>query len=373
MELDLERAVARGRSRGVGATPSTRDRPRPAAALGDRRRLPGHAATTARSSSRSCATATTPTRARCGCPATSRRTATTGSVSGSLTAPGCSTRCPASCAHRAPLLTTEPATDECWIWMEDVEGSAGRELADRRLRQRRVRPRRRPRRAYASGRSVLPTSAMAAPAAGCAAGSTRSRVDADLVDDDAAVGRRASLRSLDRCGHASTRSVDARERAAGDRRGRAADASCTATSGPRNLIAADDGTTVAIDWSQVGIGALGSGPRPADPRPGLDAGAARRRRSTRPRGPRAAVATSSGLRSLGRRRRRGRRCGEWYAAAASVHYAPMLAMYAAPLASRTRRMPRELATAGRSPRSCADTGSGHRARARLGESRAGLR
>jgi thiamine kinase-like enzyme len=92
---------------------------------------------------------------------------------------------------------------------------------------------------------------------------------------------------------------------------------------PTNLIAADDGTTVAIDWSQVGIGALAQDidqlildpiwmqVRPGESIEALESHVVR--------------GYTSGLRSS------GVDVGEasvrrWYAAAASIHYAPMLAM-----------------------------------------------
>jgi thiamine kinase-like enzyme len=94
---------------------------------------------------------------------------------------------------------------------------------------------------------------------------------------------------------------------------------------PTNLFAADDGTTVAIDWSQVGIGALAQDldqltldtvwmqVRPGESLDALDA--------------HVVPSYLSGLRSSGvdideAELRR------WYAAAASVHYVPMLGFQA---------------------------------------------
>jgi hypothetical protein len=90
---------------------------------------------------------------------------------------------------------------------------------------------------------------------------------------------------------------------------------------PANLIAADDGTTVGIDWSQVGIGALAQDldqltldtvwmqVRPGESLDALEA--------------HVVPSYLSGLRSAGVDVDE-RQLRHWYAAAASVHYVPML-------------------------------------------------
>jgi hypothetical protein len=156
---------------------------------------------------------------------------------------------------RAPrtLLTTQVADDECWIWMEDVEGRPGAGWAvedydsatfDLATTQA----------AYASGRSVLPDYDW------LARDWLRGWVDTlgrtiEILDDDSAWtdADRAPLAALrgpvsDIWEHRDQllAIVDSAPRTV---------VHCDFW--PSNLIAADDGTTVAIDWSQVGIGAIG--------------------------------------------------------------------------------------------------------------------
>lgn len=155
---------------------------------------------------------------------------------------------------RAPrtLLATQPADDECWIWMEDVEGrpgadwqiddydSAAFDLATTQA-------------AYACGRSVLPTEPW------LSRNWLRTWVEAlghqiGAVDDDALWhdDRQAPLSAL----RPRVKALwEARE-----------ELLAIVEAGPQtvvhldfwptNLIAADDGTTVAVDWSQVGIGSI---------------------------------------------------------------------------------------------------------------------
>jgi aminoglycoside phosphotransferase (APT) family kinase protein len=98
---------------------------------------------------------------------------------------------------------------------------------------------------------------------------------------------------------------------------------------PANLIAADDGTTVAVDWSQVGIGAVGQDldQLTLDPvwmqvLPETDPETLENT---------AIPAYLAGLRATGLAVDEDD-LETWYAAAAAVHYVPMMAMYAASLA-----------------------------------------
>jgi Phosphotransferase enzyme family len=155
---------------------------------------------------------------------------------------------------RAPrtLLTTEPGADECWIWMEDVEGRPGPEWElddydsvafDLATTQA----------AYACGRSLLPTDDWLAH------NWLRGWVDAlapriATIDDDslwrderqaAMAALRPRLRDLWAQREQLLAIVEAAPQTV---------VHCDLW--PSNLIAADDGTTVAVDWSQVGVGAL---------------------------------------------------------------------------------------------------------------------
>jgi hypothetical protein len=224
---------------------------------------------------------------------------------------------------RAPrtLLCTEPAVDEAWIWMEDVEGlpgaawqiddydSVGFDLATTQA-------------AFASGRSVLPDQLWLSRKW------LRGWVDVlsqqiGAIDDEslwqadwqgAAAALRPRLRTL----------WAARE----DLLGIVESAPQTLVHcdfWPTNLIAADDGTTVALDWSQVGIGAVAQDLDqlildPVWMQVLPDASLEDLEAHVVP-------GYLSGLRSSGfaveetdlRR---------WYAAAASIHYAPLLALQA---------------------------------------------
>jgi hypothetical protein len=156
---------------------------------------------------------------------------------------------------RAPrtLLTTQPADDECWIWMEDVEGIPGSEWQiddydgvafDLATTQA----------AYACGRSVLPAEEW------LSRHWLRGWVDTvghqiDALDDDSLWGDdwQAPMSTLrDRVRELWA----AREQLLGIIES-APQTVVHCDFWPTNLIAADDGTTVALDWSQVGVGSLG--------------------------------------------------------------------------------------------------------------------
>jgi hypothetical protein len=220
---------------------------------------------------------------------------------------------------RAPrtALTTEPADDECWIWMEDVAGNPGTawdlddfdaaafDLATTQA-------------GYATGRSELPELPWLARRwlRGWTEVSARN---AAAIGDDGGWedDRLAPLQPL-------------RARAAAVWEAReelltiveAATPTVTHCDlWPTNLFAADDGTTVAIDWSQVGIGVLAQDldqltldtvwmqVRPGESLDALEA--------------HVVPAYLSGLRSSGVDIDE-RELRHWYAAAASVHYVPML-------------------------------------------------
>ncbi len=224
---------------------------------------------------------------------------------------------------RAPrtLLATEPAADECWIWMEDVAGRPGAEWVlddydsvafDLATTQA----------AYAGGRSILP------PDPWLSHQWLRGWVDTlaqqvDALDDDSLwtedwQAPMAALRPRVRALWAEREELLAIVEAAPQ-------TVVHCDFWPTNLIAADDGTTVALDWSQVGIGSLGQDLDQLTldpvwmqvlPDASLEALEAH-----------VLPGYLSGLRSSGvdvdettlRR---------WYAAAASVHYAPMAAFQA---------------------------------------------
>jgi hypothetical protein len=224
---------------------------------------------------------------------------------------------------RAPrtLLATEPAADECWIWMEDVEGrpgadweiddydSAAFDLATTQA-------------AYASGRSILP------PDPWLSHEWLRGWVETidgqiDAIDDDdrwkedwqaPMDALRPRVRELWSARKELLSIVESAPQTV---------VHCDLW--PTNLIAADDGTTVALDWSQVGIGSIAQDldQLTLDPVWMLvlpDASLDDLEAHVLP-------GYLSGLRSSGvdvdeasvRR---------WYAAAASVHYAPLAAFQA---------------------------------------------
>jgi len=232
---------------------------------------------------------------------------------------------------RAPrtMLTTEPAEDECWIWMEDVEGSPGAAWSiddydsvafDVATTQS----------AFASGRSVLPTQPWLSRHWLRGWVETLEHqiptLDEESLWADESLAALAELRPRVRALWESREALLGIVEAAPQ-----TVVHCDLW--PTNLIAADDGTTVAIDWSQVGIGAIA---QDLDqlildpvwmqvlPRGSLDELEAH-----------VLPGYLSGLRSS------GVDLGEdsvrrWYAAAASIHYAPMLAFYARAVADRGR-------------------------------------
>jgi hypothetical protein len=224
---------------------------------------------------------------------------------------------------RAPrmLLATEAADDECWIWMEDVEGRPGAQWRiddydsvafDLGSMQA----------AYASGRSVLPSqpwlSRLWLRGWVDTLGIQIAVLDADAMWEPAPLAAMGELRPR-------LRAVwEAREELLSIVEN-APQTVVHLDFWPTNLIAADDGTTVAIDWSQVGIGAVG---QDLDqlildpvwmqvlPDASLDALQTHVLRGY-----------AAGLRSS------GFDVGEadvqrWYAAAAGVHYAPLAALQA---------------------------------------------
>jgi hypothetical protein len=231
---------------------------------------------------------------------------------------------------RAPrtLLATEPSEDECWIWMEDVEGRPGAQWEiddydsvafDLATTQA----------AYAGGRSVLPPDEWLAHhwLRGWVE-TTAHRIDA--LDDESLwteawqtpiATLRPRVRELWAAREALLTIVES--------------APQTVVHGdfwPTNLIAADDGTSVAIDWSQVGIGSIAQDldQLTLDPVWMLvlpDASLDDLDRHVVPN-------YLSGLRTSGfdvdeatlRR---------WYAAAASVHYAPLAVFQATSTADPT--------------------------------------
>ena len=155
---------------------------------------------------------------------------------------------------RAPrtALTTEQANGDCWIWMEDVQGRTGsafepddyaKAAFDLGTTQG----------AFATADRQLPDDDWLSQhwlrgwVTACEPLVNALRDDAELADE-----RLSSLRPL-------------RERvlALWDRRD---DLLATVEAGPQtlvhcdfwptNIFLADDGTTVAVDWSQIGIGAI---------------------------------------------------------------------------------------------------------------------
>jgi hypothetical protein len=155
---------------------------------------------------------------------------------------------------RAPrtLLTTQPDDTECWIWMEDVRGRTGARLTlddyaavafDLGTTQG----------AFAVGRAALPDDEWLSRRwlRGWTDACSRL-VDALAADDALRDERVASLRPL-------------RDRVLGlwQRREELLaivdDAPNTLVHcdfWPTNVYAGDDGTTIAVDWSQVGIGGI---------------------------------------------------------------------------------------------------------------------
>ena len=224
---------------------------------------------------------------------------------------------------RAPrtLLCTEVSADECWIWLEDVEGRPGAQWElddydsvafDLATTQA----------AYPSGRSILPSDPWLSHHW------LRGWVDTighqiGALDDDALwhedwqapmAAHRERVRRLWDAREELLTIVEA-----------APQTIVHCDLWPTNLIAADDGTTVAIDWSQVGLGSIAQDldQLTLDPVWMLvlpDADLTELESHVLP-------GYVSGLRSSGldvepddvRR---------WYAAAAAVHYAPLAAFQA---------------------------------------------
>ncbi len=224
---------------------------------------------------------------------------------------------------RAPrtYLTTEPAEDEAWIWMEDVEGRSGAGWVvddydsvafDLGTTQA----------AFASGRVGLPRQPWLSRR--WLRGWVETLGTMMGVLDDPAVWDEPALAALDPLRPRLRELWAAREELLTIVES-APQTVVHLDFWPTNLIAADDGTTVAVDWSQVGIGAVGQDldqlildpvwmrVLPDLPLELLEA--------------HVLPGYLSGLRTSGfdvattdlRR---------WYGAAASVHYAPMLAMAA---------------------------------------------
>jgi hypothetical protein len=222
---------------------------------------------------------------------------------------------------RAPrtVLTTEPAEDEAWIWMEDVEGRPGATWEvddydsvafDLGTTQA----------AFAGGRVAVPTEDW------LSRNWLRGWVDTlgktiDLVDDEAAwadpslmplAALRPRLRELWTAREDLLKIVES-----------APQTVVHLDFWPMNLIAADDGTTVAVDWSQVGVGSVAQDIDqlildPVWMRVMPEVGVEELETHV-------LSGYISGLRTSGfdahpEEMRR------WYAAAAAVHYAPMLGM-----------------------------------------------
>jgi hypothetical protein len=151
------------------------------------------------------------------------------------------------------MLCTAPSDDECWIWMEDVAGTPGADWPvadydsiafDLATTQA----------AYAGGRSVLPGYPW------LSRHWLRGWVDT-LARDIGALDDEALWRADEQAAMAALRP---RIRAVWEARegllGLVESAPQTVVHNdfwPTNLIAADDGTTVAVDWSQVGVGSVG--------------------------------------------------------------------------------------------------------------------
>jgi hypothetical protein len=234
---------------------------------------------------------------------------------------------------RAPrtYLTTEPAEDEAWIWMEDVEGRPGAEWQvddydsvafDLGTTQA----------AYASGRVALPAEPWLSRQW------LRGWVDTlggsmELVEDEQ-LWTEPSLAAMEPLRPRLRQLWKAREELL-DIADAAPQTVVHLDFWPANLIAADDGTTVALDWSQVGTGAVGQDLNQLT----LDPVWMRVLPDALPEQLEAHVLPGylSGLRTSGfdvttaefRR---------WYAAAAGIHYSPLLA-----LCARTAADPEALA------------------------------
>jgi Phosphotransferase enzyme family len=232
---------------------------------------------------------------------------------------------------RAPttFLTTAPSPGEAWIWMEDVEGRVGDEWPvsdyasvafDAGTTQG----------AYATGAADLPTYDW------LSRGWLRGWVDAlarhiPLLHDDAAWSGSLSMmaplreRAADLWAHREELLAMVE---------RAPQCLVHCDFWPMNLIAADDGTTVAVDWSQVGIGGVGQDldQLTLDPvwMQVLPDGDLETLENT------VLSAYLAGLGAAGMTVDEDE-LATWYAAAASVHYVPMMTSYAHSLSIPGRR------------------------------------
>lgn len=224
---------------------------------------------------------------------------------------------------RAPrtLRCTEVDDGECWIYMEDVEGRPGKEWGvddydsvafDLATTQA----------AYASGRSVLPDypwlSRNWLRGWVDTLGRQMSALDDDALWQDDRQAPMAALRSrVQAVWQARETLLQIVESAP--------QTLVHLDFWPTNLIAADDGTTVAVDWSQIGIGAVGQDidQLTLDPvwMQVLPDASLEDLETHVLRG------YASGLRSSGLVATEAD-LGRWYAAAAGVHYVPMAAFQA---------------------------------------------
>lgn len=232
---------------------------------------------------------------------------------------------------RAPrlLLATEPSEDTAWIWLEDVQGRFGPdwESADYASAAHDLGT---TQGSFASGNVVLPDQAWLSR--GWLDGWLRTTARWwPLVEDDAA-WRDACLAPL-----AGLRPRARAVWAQRDRlRARAASAPRTVVHldfWPSNVVAGDDGATIAIDWSSVGIGGLAQDldQLTLDPvwmQVEAEADLDRLEHTV-------LSSYGSGVRSVGctatDRELRG-----WYAAAAALRYTPLLATQADLAADRER-------------------------------------
>lgn len=220
---------------------------------------------------------------------------------------------------RAPrrLLTTQPRDDECWIWMEDINGRTGPALTvddyaavGRDLGTTQG--------AFASGAARLPAAEWLSRRwlRGWMEASARniSVIEADAPWRDA---RLAPMRPL------RTRALDVWQRREELLRivESAPQTVVHCDFWPTNVIVADDGSTVAIDWSQIGVGAIAQDLDQMT----LDPVWMQVRPDDDPRQLERLVVGGyiSGLRDAGFAVDEAT-VWRWYAAAASVRYVPML-------------------------------------------------
>jgi hypothetical protein len=245
---------------------------------------------------------------------------------------------------RAPrrLLTTEHADGECWIWMEDVAGRTGPslELYDYEQVGRDLGT---TQGAYAAGVVPLPTDDWLSR--GWLRGWTEaSEPNAAVIADDDAWHDSVldGLRPLRR--RASEVWARREELLAIVEAAPSTVVHCDFW--PANIVVADRNSTVAIDWSQVGIGAVAQDVDQMT----LDPVWMQVRPDTDPRQLERLVLNAyvDGLRDAGFDVD-GQQVWHWYAAAASVHYVPMLGFQAlhasepAKVAAQERRFSRRFA------------------------------